>query len=65
MTPPKWFIDKNKCNICCECINICSKEVIGMSSGKVQMLKFENCTYCEECVDICPENAIKFEWVIE
>ncbi len=47
------------CVFCCECINICSEEVLGIQEGKVKPVAFDNCTYCEECVDICENNAIE------
>ena len=55
-------IDNKKCTVCCECINVCTHEVLGIRAGKVKALKPNQCIYCEECVDICPDGYIKIEY---
>lgn len=52
------FIDRCKCNVCCECINVCREEVLGLLGGLVKVTKLEQCSYCEDCVDICEQGAI-------
>lgn len=53
------IIDNEKCIVCCECINVCREEVIGMEKGEVKVLKPELCSYCEDCSDICEQFAIE------
>lgn len=53
-----------KCDVCCECINICTQDVLGIQGGKVKATGFDDCTFCEECVDICPEGNIKIRFDI-
>ena len=52
-------IDRKKCDVCCECINVCREEVLGIISGEVKVVKLEQCSYCEDCVDICENEAIE------
>lgn len=58
------YLDRCKCNECCECVNICSQEVLGLIGGMIKVVKFEQCTFCEECVDICPNDAIEVKYDI-
>lgn len=60
----KIYIDNKKCETCCECINICRCEVLGIRQGNVRIIEFDKCTYCEDCVDICPNGAIKIEFEV-
>ena len=48
----------NSCKVCCECINVCRNEVLGIRSGKVFPVRLEECAYCEDCTEVCPEGAI-------
>ena len=47
------------CKVCCDCVNICPQEVLGIVGGKVKVLDLKKCTFCEECVDICQQNNIE------
>lgn len=58
------LVDKDKCVLCCECINICSQDVLGIQKGKVAVINFDDCTFCEECVDICENDGIKVKYDI-
>ena len=55
-------IDNKKCKVCCECVNICNQEVLGIRQGKIKAIEFDRCTYCEDCADICPTEAIKIKF---
>lgn len=57
-------VSSNNCDVCCECINICVNEVIGIREGKVKILAIDHCTFCEECVDICPNQCIEVNYDI-
>ena len=58
-------IDNSRCKVCCECINICTQEVLGLLGGAVKVVRMEQCTYCEECVDICPEGLIEVKYDLQ
>ena len=58
--PP--VIDKEKCNGCGKCVEICPMDVFfGSKEGKVPVLTFpEECWHEGACVDDCPvEGAIR------
>ena len=59
----KIMIDNDKCTICCECINVCREEAIGLVAGKVKLIRENECELCEDCVDICEHKAITLEEV--
>ena len=52
------IIDSDKCSVCCECINICPCEVLGIRSGKVVVHRLDDCELCEYCLDVCENEAI-------
>ena len=54
-------VDKEKCNGCEECLEVCSSEVLEIHSGKAVAVREDDCVGCESCVDICKENAITVE----
>lgn len=51
-------INRNNCIICCECINVCRGEVLGILNGNVAIIRPNQCTNCEDCVDICENGGI-------
>ncbi len=56
-------LDKNKCNGCDACINLCPGEALLFSSGNkdasaVYRLNPANCNGCGICEDVCETNAI-------
>ncbi|MBP5421700.1 MAG: 4Fe-4S binding protein [Paludibacteraceae bacterium] len=55
------YLDNNKCEVCCECINICREDVLGILGGLVKVINVEQCTLCEDCVDICKNEAIRYD----
>ena len=52
------MIDRNYCNLCCNCINICPNEVIGILGGETHMINEDDCKICESCMDVCENKAI-------
>ena len=54
-------IDMSKCDICCECINVCSSDVLGVRAGNVVAIMDDKCQLCEVCVDVCETEAITVE----
>lgn len=53
-----------KCDVCCECINICEQECLGILGGVVKVAVPDNCIFCEQCVDICPDGLIEVKYDI-
>ena len=54
-------VDKEKCNGCEECLEICSAHVFEIHSGKAAAVRAEDCVGCESCIEVCKENAITLE----
>ena len=52
-------VDKEKCNGCGECVDICPSEVLELVDEKCEVAKIEECLGCESCVETCPESAIE------
>jgi NAD-dependent dihydropyrimidine dehydrogenase PreA subunit len=52
-------IDKEKCNGCEECVDICPADVLEMVDGKSEATNIDECMGCESCVETCPESAIE------
>ena len=50
-------VDKEKCNACRECEEICPPEAISIED-EVAVIDERFCEECGECVDACPERAI-------
>lgn len=51
-------VDKDKCNGCGECVDICPADVLELKDGKSEPVKMDECLGCESCVETCPEGAI-------
>lgn len=59
ITPFTIKIDKNKCNGCLKCVNVCPLFALtpeGIKNGSVSVL----CSKCGKCVDACPKRAIHY-----
>jgi NAD-dependent dihydropyrimidine dehydrogenase PreA subunit len=51
-------VDKDKCEGCEECVNVCPNEVLAMVDGKADPSGGGECENCESCVGVCPSGAI-------
>ena len=51
-------VDKEKCNGCGECVDICPAEVLELANEKMEVANIDECLGCESCVETCPESAI-------
>ncbi len=56
---PVIEIDKEKCNLCNECVSICPKNILEIKRGKLNIKNIEDCNLCKSCMEICKRNAIK------
>jgi NAD-dependent dihydropyrimidine dehydrogenase PreA subunit len=52
-------VDKEKCDGCGECVDICPAEVYAIEEGKSVPVNIEECTECCSCVEVCPPEAIE------
>jgi len=51
-------IDKNKCNICGNCVKVCVGKTLELIDNKIEQTKPRSCISCGHCAAICPEDAI-------
>lgn len=53
-----------KCDDCTKCVDICSKKVLAMKGGKLEVREILACNLCMDCVEACPkkDKGIKVEW---
>lgn len=54
-------IDRQKCDACEECIEVCPPQAIVILDDTA-VIKEEICEECGECVPVCPEEAISLPW---
>jgi ferredoxin len=54
------LVNRELCNACEECTEVCPTEAIVMVDGKAKV-DVDECTDCYACVDACPEDAISME----
>ena len=54
-------LDKEACNGCEECPEVCTTGVFEMRNGKSVPVHADECIGCESCVEICEQNAITVE----
>jgi DNA-directed RNA polymerase subunit D len=63
---PKVKIDKEKCDSCGKCVDICPKRVLTIvEDGKnVELRNIIDCTACQDCMDVCPKSppAVEVSW---
>jgi len=51
-------IDRQKCTLCGECVDVCPEHVLAINSGALVIAHPEKCTMCTECESVCPEQAV-------
>lgn len=55
------IVDKDKCEGCEECVDVCPTEVFEMVDGKSEVANAEECLGCESCIEVCEPVAITIE----
>ncbi len=56
-------VDKDKCEGCGECVDVCPVDVWELVDGKAEPVNAEECLGCESCVEVCEQDAITVEEV--
>jgi NAD-dependent dihydropyrimidine dehydrogenase PreA subunit len=51
-------LDRQKCNACRMCMNVCPHEVFAIQDKKAVILHKDYCMECGACAKNCPEGAI-------
>jgi NAD-dependent dihydropyrimidine dehydrogenase PreA subunit len=54
-------VDKEKCEGCEECVDVCPVEVFEMVDDKSSPVNADECLGCESCVEVCEPGAITVE----
>jgi NAD-dependent dihydropyrimidine dehydrogenase PreA subunit len=54
-------IDKDKCNLCSECLDICPTDVFEKDGGAVEVARPGDCLGCDSCIAVCEPEAITLE----
>ena len=52
-------VEKEKCNGCEDCLEVCTADVFEMRDGKAFPSNADACQGCESCIEACREDAIK------
>jgi DNA-directed RNA polymerase subunit D len=62
---PNLSIDNERCDLCSECVEICSKKVLKINKKKLIVVDNKKCTLCKDCEKACNKtpSAIKVEWL--
>ena len=54
-------INKEKCDGCGNCIEVCPFGVLEIRNGKVIVKDLKNCKRCGACMYACPNEAIEIK----
>jgi DNA-directed RNA polymerase subunit D len=58
---PQIRINPKACDACDECVKVCSKNVLSVKNGKLEVLDARDCTLCQDCMDACPKDPVAIE----
>jgi DNA-directed RNA polymerase subunit D len=61
---PLVKVNPKACDACVECVKVCSKNVLSVNDGKLEVSNINNCTLCMDCMDACSKEpkAIEITW---
>ncbi|MFH1774259.1 MAG: 4Fe-4S binding protein [Methanobacteriota archaeon] len=51
-------VDKELCDGCGECVDICPEGVWGLNDEKAEPENIDACVECCSCVEVCPQECI-------
>lgn len=51
------ILDKEKCNLCKSCVDICPTNSLKINDGKLNF-DITVCINCYLCIELCPKNAL-------
>jgi len=57
MTNEKISIDKERCQLCGQCVEVCSRSNIRLGEEAAYIRNPDRCMLCGHCKSICPEDA--------
>ncbi len=51
-------VDKDKCNNCGDCVEVCPKNILLVENDTISTQNTLDCSLCEACVEVCEPGAI-------
>lgn len=54
-------VNKEKCNQCGDCVDMCSKNILRIEDDTISTQNTLDCSLCEACVDVCEPGAITID----
>ena len=58
---PLVTVDKNKCNLCGNCVEACPKKILRLEGDTIATQNTLECSLCEACVEECEPGAITID----
>jgi DNA-directed RNA polymerase subunit D len=58
---PQIKINPKACDACSECVKVCSKNVLSIKNGRLEVLNAHDCTLCQDCMNACPKEPVAIE----
>lgn len=58
---PYMYADRNKCNLCMTCCNICPRDSVSLSDNRIKF-NHKSCIRCFCCSEMCPQGAIGIKY---
>ncbi len=55
-------IERDKCTLCGECMNVCPRNIFEITESEIGINNTLDCTLCNLCVEACETNAIYVDW---
>jgi len=58
---PVVSVDKSKCEMCGDCVDICPKDILVLEDDTITTQNTLECSLCEACMKVCEPDAIRIE----